>query len=371
MKKLILISSILFLFPVALLAQYPDWIQLSNGNNVQALADGENHLWIGTFVGLMKLNKTTGNMTFYNTANSKLPHNWVRALATDKKGNAWIGTGNGLVKLDGSNWEVFQYSWSGQGLPGMYVQALAFDPAGNLWIGSYGLAKFDGTNWTVYQTDNSDIPSDYPDVLAIEANGTVWIADTQSGSGLTKFDGTTWTVYNETNSDLPTNSIEAIAIDHSGNIWAGTDGYGLVKFDGTNWTIYSISSHFTLTQMEFYGLAPAKVWPNLTVSIGWFIIPPTLACQWISFPPSLPINQGTNGLVWEQIITMPFRSRRVWQNLTGHTGKAIVLPIPAFPVMSLIVFYSIRKKTNGLVLVMAWPFLMALTGTFLMKTIPS
>jgi len=178
-------------------------------------------------------------MTFYNTANSKLPRNWIRAITSDGKGNAWIGTDNGLAKFDGVNWEIFQFSWSGNGLPGMYVHALDFDPAGNLWIGSYGLAKFDGTNWTVYQTDNSGIPGDYPDVVAVDKDGTVWLAE---GSGLTKFDGTNWTIYDKTNSDLPGNWINAIATDQAGNIWASAAGHGLAKFDGTNWTIYSTSN---------------------------------------------------------------------------------------------------------------------------------
>ncbi len=48
----------------------------------------------------IKLDKTTGSMTFYNKANSGLPDNYVRAIAIDRQGNKWIGTnGGGLQSL--------------------------------------------------------------------------------------------------------------------------------------------------------------------------------------------------------------------------------------------------------------------------------
>ena len=84
-------------------AQYPDWINYTTGRWVYALADNGNELWIGAGQGgLVKLDKTTGEMTFYNSANSGLPHNDVSALAMDGS-NIWIGTSIGLAKFDGTN----------------------------------------------------------------------------------------------------------------------------------------------------------------------------------------------------------------------------------------------------------------------------
>ena len=84
-------------------AQYPDWINYTNGQGVYALSDNGNELWIGTGQGgLVKLDKTTEEMTFYNSANSGLPHNDVSALAIDGS-NIWIGTWGELAKFDGTN----------------------------------------------------------------------------------------------------------------------------------------------------------------------------------------------------------------------------------------------------------------------------
>jgi hypothetical protein len=180
------------------IAQHPDWENFTNGQGVNVLLDHGNELWIGAFCGgLIKLDKTTGEKTFYDHANSGLPHNEVFALA-----------------IDGSN----------------------------LWIGTWGgLANFDGTNWTVYDTSNSGLHDNVVSSLAID-NGNIWIGTEYDG--LANFDGANWTVYNESNSPLPYDGISALAIDNSNNIWVGTgdyfgeDGGGLAKFDGANWTVY-------------------------------------------------------------------------------------------------------------------------------------
>jgi ligand-binding sensor domain-containing protein len=75
--------------------------------------------------------------TVYNTSNSGLPSNDVRAIAIDGQGNKWIGTPNGgLAKFDGVNWTV--YNTSNSGLPSNSVHAIAIDEQGNKWIGTFG-----------------------------------------------------------------------------------------------------------------------------------------------------------------------------------------------------------------------------------------
>jgi ligand-binding sensor domain-containing protein len=165
----------------------------------------------------VKLDKTTEEMTFYNSANSGLPHNEVYALARDGSDNIWMGTWGGLAKFDGSNWTV--YNTSNSGLPHNAVRALAIGGS-NIWMGTYygGVAKFDGTNWTVYNTSNSGLPDNLILSLAIDGSN-IWIG---TWGGLAKFDGTNWTVYNTSNSGLPDNWVFAIAIDGSDNKWIGT-----------------------------------------------------------------------------------------------------------------------------------------------------
>jgi ligand-binding sensor domain-containing protein len=50
-------------------AQNPEWINYTNGKTIQALVIEGDNVWIGTTGGLVKLNKTTGEKTFYIKAN--------------------------------------------------------------------------------------------------------------------------------------------------------------------------------------------------------------------------------------------------------------------------------------------------------------
>jgi hypothetical protein len=229
----------------SLLSQTQEWIVYNTSNSglpenyVRALAiDGQGNKWIGTLGGLAKFDGV--NWTVYNTSNSGLPSNLVNAIAIDGQGNKWIGTyGGGLAKFDGVNWTV--YNTSNSGLPSNIVWSIAIDGQGNKWIGTDGggLAKFDGVNWTVYKTSNSGLPNDWVFAIAIDGQGNKWIGTL---GGLAKFDGVNWTVYNTSNSGLPDNNVFAIAIDGQGNKWIGTYGGGLAKFDGVNWTVYNISN---------------------------------------------------------------------------------------------------------------------------------
>ena len=238
MKKLLLLFFCYFTL-FSIYAQNTEWILFSNGDNVYSTVFDEDNVWVGTNGGLVKLNKTTGEKTFYNTFNSGLPNQYVINLTIDVSGNKWIGTYQGLAKFNGTNWTI--YNIDNSGLPDDYISSLAIDESGNKWIGTYqGLAKFNGTNWTIYNISNSGLPDNIVTSIAIDGSGNKWIGTYYSG--LAKFDGTNWTVYNTSNSGLPADFISSLAIDGSGNKWIGTDGGGLAKFNGTNWTVYNTSN---------------------------------------------------------------------------------------------------------------------------------
>jgi sugar lactone lactonase YvrE len=180
---------------------------------------------MGTHLGLVKFEGAEG-WTVYNTSNSELPDNTVRALATDGQGNIWIGTQyGGLAKFDGAEaWTVYDTSNSGLPSHKLAYFALSFDTEGNLWIGTEnaGAVKFDGAeNWTVYNTSNSGLPNDFINDFAFDDQGNVWMAT--QGGGVAKFDGSkAWTVYNTSNSGLPYNFIMGVSMDAHGNLWIGT-----------------------------------------------------------------------------------------------------------------------------------------------------
>jgi hypothetical protein len=236
-----IISLILILITTVFSVSFSqEWSVYLARKQINCLANEGEYIWVGTAGGLVKLNKSTGEFIVYDKWNTKLPGNYVTAIAIDEQRNKWIGTwGGGLAKFDGVNWTV--YNTSNSGLPDNYVYAIAIDEQGNKWIGTNGggLARFDGVNWTVYNTSNSGLPFDNVSVIMINKDGNKWIGT--DGGGLVKFDGVNWTVYNTSNSGLPHNSVWAIAIDEQRNKWIGTRA-GIVKFDGVNWIVYKTSS---------------------------------------------------------------------------------------------------------------------------------
>nr|MBC8489071.1 hypothetical protein [Bacteroidota bacterium] len=122
MKKLILLLITVIGIACYTNAQNPQWLNYTNGDNIYALAEEDNNMWVGTYGGLVKIDKTTGIPTFYNKANSGLPDNWVYAIAIDESVTKWIGTGGGgLAEFDGTNWTV--YNTSNSGLPDNYVRS--------------------------------------------------------------------------------------------------------------------------------------------------------------------------------------------------------------------------------------------------------
>lgn len=160
----------------------------------------------------------------YTTSNSKLPENYIKIIVIDAKANIWIATwGGGLVKLTRSERE-----------------------------------GFDSINWTIYNIQNSKIPTNSIQSLAIDNNtGEIWIGT--SGSGLASLSlnkdlpeseiyepaNLICTIYKTSNSKLSNDNIEAIAIDKDGNKWIATWGGGLVKFSGSQSQKSQISENDT------------------------------------------------------------------------------------------------------------------------------
>jgi ligand-binding sensor domain-containing protein len=164
--------------------------------------------------------------TSYNTVNSDLPDNDVKAIAVANNGVIWAGTSNGLASFNGSTWNV--YTSSNSPLPGNNILALAVEPDGTVWIStsSYGVASFDGNTWNTYNTDNSDLPGNDVRSFAVDGGGNIWMG--HGNYGLTRFNGTAWTNYNTDNSNLPANNVNHLDIDAAGALLMATGG-GFVK----------------------------------------------------------------------------------------------------------------------------------------------
>ncbi|MFM9986427.1 MAG: two-component regulator propeller domain-containing protein [Flavobacteriales bacterium] len=190
--------------------------------------------WFGHGSGINRFDGVS--WTSYNTFNSPLPFDQINAICIDNVNSKWFGTDEGLAKFDGTNWTI--YTTGNSSIPDNRVKALLSDASGNIWIGteSAGVVKFNGSTWTAYNSGNSGFGSNSITALAIENGGTVWAT---GNGGASSFNGTSWTHYNTGNSTLPSNALLSVAIDNSNNKWFGTQINGLVKWNGSVFTNYT------------------------------------------------------------------------------------------------------------------------------------
>lgn len=278
----------------------------SDPNDIFAVAQQGNILWVGTWGGLFKFDKTTGVATQINN----LPYQDINSLAIDKNGTLWVGFSDfaGVSSFDGTTWT--NYNSQNSGLPENSVWSIAVDSNNVKWFGTWGgLAKFDGTNWTVYSVANSGISNDIIYSLAIDKNNAVWAG---TNHGISKFDGSSWTNYNSSNSDYQGFVNLSLTIDKNGNIWAGTEYKGIYKFDGTGWTNYTKN----LTGLDYYGDGIASIFSDPSGNI------------WATNSSAIIKYDGTNWEYWNGSDTVgvsgyPYRvvflddSSNVW---TGSNG---------------------------------------------------
>jgi len=216
-------------------------------NSIKALyGDSSGGLWIGTYEGGLAYRSVAGEWTVYNTENSGLPSNRISALYGDSSGGLWIGTwGGGLVYCSvAGEWTV--YNTQNSGLPRNWIYALYGDSSGGLWIltpyvfyHSVALTyRSVAGEWTVYNTQDSGLPFNSINALYGDSSGGLWIG-TERGLAYSSVGGE-WTVYNTENSGLPFNGISALYGDSSGGLWIGTNKGGLAyRSVAGEWTVYS------------------------------------------------------------------------------------------------------------------------------------
>jgi ligand-binding sensor domain-containing protein len=282
MKKQRLIISwliIFILFQTAVWSQLPDWTVYTNGKHITAIAAETDFIWAGTTGGLIKINKSTLQVSdFFTTANSDLPMNHITSIAVDAQGSKWIGTsGRGLARFDGISSFVYytapqipgdtvlavntygstirigtthgiaEFSgsiWnviSGPNfLPSDTVTAMITGPTGHMVIGTQrGAVIFDGS---AYNNVTSNLPDLYVTGVTVDINDTAWVG--MNYGGIAKWTMGAWRIYNMANTQngLPSDMIRSITGDASGRIWIGTGTNGLVQFFNNVWTTFDTTN---------------------------------------------------------------------------------------------------------------------------------
>lgn len=194
-----------------------------NNSWVSAIATSDNQTYIATHGGGLTIFDGATSQTL-DAANSKLPSDYLTAVAIDLHKRVWVGTeGYGVARLDGNTWTRFS-------LANNYINAMAFDAKNQTWVATNGGAfVFDGQAWTpVTSTANKRVSS-----IALAPDGKVWLG---THDGVMAIDGNAARTYTKANG-LADNDVRAIAVD-AARVWIGT-ARGLSLFENNRWQTYT------------------------------------------------------------------------------------------------------------------------------------
>jgi ligand-binding sensor domain-containing protein len=199
-----------------------------------AAIDNSGNIWLGKLGGIQtKFNPINNTYQDYYILNKT-----TNDIFVDNQGNVWYASsGDGVAKYDGSTWT--KYNTSNSQLPHDDVRAITQDNNGDMWFVTWGggASKFDGTNWTIYNASNSGITRDYLFDITIGANGDIWIA--QDYSGVMLYRNNSWGRYTASIAGLISESVTSLFYNSkTGNMWFGS-GDGITCYDGRNYTSYS------------------------------------------------------------------------------------------------------------------------------------
>ncbi len=163
-----------------------------------------------------------GDFTNYDTSNSGLAGNKVKAVVVDANGNKWFGTDQGLSAFDGVNWVVYVKDDQKQTLADNDINDLAFDVGDRgpeLWIATangvsvMGIASIDAvTKATPYRVDNTDLIDNMVTAAAVDTlRGERWFG---TPKGVSRFSASGWRNF-DMNSTPPLawSNVTAIGVD--------------------------------------------------------------------------------------------------------------------------------------------------------------
>ncbi|MBD2753352.1 hybrid sensor histidine kinase/response regulator transcription factor [Spirosoma validum] len=186
---------------------------LSAHNEINCMhLDKTGTIWIGTVEGIIQLEPSKVNFTFYQNDPDNpqsLADNSVYSLFRDKQGSVWVGTyyaGVNVLPPDNAPFNILKAKKSAKGLSSKLVNRIAEDYEQNLWVGADG----EGLDYINPRTG--------------------LIAHYEAGSDPAK--------------SLSSNQIKAIYVDKEGYTWVGTRRGGLSRLDPDHrlWTTYHYST---------------------------------------------------------------------------------------------------------------------------------
>lgn len=223
------------------------------------------------------LSNAQNGWTIYNTGNTSLLDNTIKAVAIDQNHRKWVGTSYGLGVYNDTSWTL--YTSANSGLPDDNITSIKIDANNAAWIGTNngGLAKFDGTNWTVWNTTNSLLPSDEIKCIAFDTLGNKWLG---TANGMAMFNDTVFTYWNLNNTGLFLVNIKDIAVDKNNVKYISSLNSGIFVLDDTTFTNYNVQNSYLqdnfvncivldTNQTRWYGTAGKSLMAQHTDTVTW------------------------------------------------------------------------------------------------------
>lgn len=174
--------------------------------------DSKGFLWIATMNGICKYDGYSFKSFLKANKPNTISANWASTICEDQTNNIWIGTRLGLNRLDQNTEKFVTYKANPRqlnSLPNNKVNTLQFDNSGKLWIGTPGgLTKFDPRT-EAFQTFTT-----YPLNLSVSkiiksTSGKLWIANAE---GVIE--------YNTQNNQFHFYPVQLIANSYGDKVWA-------------------------------------------------------------------------------------------------------------------------------------------------------
>ncbi|HCT60131.1 MULTISPECIES: ligand-binding sensor domain-containing diguanylate cyclase [Acidobacterium] len=192
------------------------------------MATSQNHLLVGTRIGLDQLDTATGKFVVLPLQGA-VGQIAVLTLVKAPSGRIWAGTNQGLFRSNTNGTDFRLQKLFGSKQPGIW--RLLLDHAGSLWIGTtsgaYLLRQFATQAVAIHESGPgpSLLDKEPIDAICEAAPGVIWLGT--FGQGIVAVNATTLRTHRITHdpafpTSLPNNTVVTLLTDQTGSVWAGT-----------------------------------------------------------------------------------------------------------------------------------------------------
>lgn len=220
---------------------------IEKGNITSIYQDSTGELWVGSWEeGLYRFLKdgTIRNLQHQPNDPLSIASNFVRTCCEDNAGNIWVGTFKGLNRYDKATGQFDCYTVGNENTEGLThpsIWSIVKDPQGTLWLGTYfGGVNYFNPEYEIYTRykastiEQKGLSSPIIGRMIEDRSDNLWICT--EGGGVNVYDrkdGTfRWFRHEEGRNSISHDNVKAIYHDEKNQImWIGTHLGGLNRLD--------------------------------------------------------------------------------------------------------------------------------------------